>query len=104
MNHSIQVTLTAAATSVYVALQGTEMALTNDGETSWRGSEERDIESELDLLMKVRGLNGTAWTIAITVDGASGSLFKKSGTIEADNYSLLKETIPMKKPARKDSV
>ena len=103
MIHSVEVALSTMATSAYVALQGTELGLANDGDGTWKGSEELDLSTEIALVMKVRGLNGTAWSISITLDGAARPHFRQSGIIETNNYSLLKTTIPVKKPARKDN-
>ncbi len=96
MKHKVAVEVTGHFTSVFVQLEGVEIGLSFDGDKTWKATKELEIVGDLDLVFEVRGLNGTQWTISITLDDAEKPTFKKSGTIEHDNRYFLKVSIPVK--------
>ena len=96
MTHKIDVTVSSSATSVYLESEGTVIELESTDGKTWTAVRELDIDDTLDIVFKVRGLNGTAWSISVTIDDGYRPILKESGTITENNYSLLKKSIPLK--------
>jgi hypothetical protein len=96
MKHKIELEVTGYVTSVFVQLEEFEITLAYDGDKTYKATKELEIKGDLDLVFKVRGWNGTDWTIAITLDDDEKPVFKKAGTIEKKTYSLLKKSITLK--------
>jgi hypothetical protein len=95
MKHKVAVEIMGYVTSAFVQLEGLDIGLSYDGDKTWKATKELEIVGDLDLVFKVRGLNGTDWTISITLDDTAKPTFKESGTIQVKNYSLLKKSIPV---------
>jgi hypothetical protein len=93
MKHKVAIEVTGYVSSAFVQLEEMEIELSYDGDKTRKATQELQIKGDLDLLFKVRGWNGTDWTVAITMDDAENPAFKKAGRIEKKNYSLLRKSI-----------
>jgi hypothetical protein len=66
-----------------MTLQGQPVALRQNGNT-WSGSLAMGAGSTLNIAVTVTGINGSPWTVDITIDCPGGSpakIFSRNGTI-----------------------
>ncbi|MEP1633834.1 MAG: hypothetical protein ABJI60_15225 [Kangiellaceae bacterium] len=96
MIYKLESTLTSYSYSVYLALEGNDISLSYDGNEKYKSSDLVDIgDSELDVFLRVNGMNGTDWSILILVTKPSDSTYKeeykKSGEIESRGTIVLSE-------------
>jgi hypothetical protein len=67
----------------FIDLQQQSVALQQNG-NSWSGSLAVDVDDTLNLAVTVNGINGSPWTVDITIDCPGGSpakIFSRNGTI-----------------------
>ena len=67
----------------FIDLQQKPVALQQNGNT-WSGSLPVDVDDTLNLAVSVNGINGSSWTVDITIDCPGGSpakIFSRNGTI-----------------------
>lgn len=74
-----------------IELEGKEVGLYFDGASTWtRTLEEFKISGELDLVMMCKGVNGTQWSLEITINGTDPLTY--AGEVKK-GYSLLSDKI-----------
>ena len=67
----------------FIDLQRQPVALRQNGNT-WSGSLAVDVDDALNMAVTVNGVNGSPWTVDITIDCSGGSpakIFSRNGTI-----------------------
>jgi hypothetical protein len=68
-------------TSAYLFLEGFPIHMSYDGKKTYRSTDYLEIDDDaLDVVLRVYGLNGTAWTLAVTVTRDGVPSFKKELT------------------------
>ena len=89
--NQLEITFTGAVLDLTIELEGKEVGLYFDGASTWsRSLEQFEIEGKLDLVLLCKGVNGTAWTLEIYVDGKGPKTY--SGEIKK-GYSLISDQI-----------
>jgi hypothetical protein len=69
-SHAIDVTFRGDVFSVYLELEGEEIDLSFDvNDNSWKRKVQMPVVGGLNVFMNARGINGTAWTLSLKVDG-----------------------------------
>lgn len=82
----IELKFTGAVLDLKIELEGREVGLYFDGVSEWTRTLERfKIEDKLDLMMLCKGVNGTQWSLEVSVDQKGPEVF--TGKIEK-GYSL----------------
>jgi hypothetical protein len=79
---SFKCAITCGFTPV-MTLQGQPVALRQNG-NAWSGSLAVDAGGTLNIAVTVTGINGSSWTVDITIDCPGGSpakIFSRNGTI-----------------------
>ncbi len=67
----------------FLNLQNTPVALKQNG-NNWTGSSAVDVDDTLSIAVTVSGVNGSPWSVDITIDCPGGSpakIFSRTGTI-----------------------
>jgi hypothetical protein len=67
----------------FIDLQQKSVALSQNGAT-WSGSLAVDVDDTLNIAVTVSGINGSPWTVDITIDCPGGSpakIFSRNGVI-----------------------
>ena len=100
MKYRVTSTLEGYFTSVYLFLEGKPIHMSYNGENTYRSTDYLEVEDEnLDVVMRVYGLNGTAWALKISVtrdDSPSYSKkFEPKGEIRKNQTDLLTEQVSL---------
>ena len=91
--NKVEITFTGAVLDLRIELEGKEIGLSFDGNSKWtRTIDNFEIEGNLDLVLLCKGLNGTTWELAISIDGKEP--IKYTGIIKK-GYSELSKEIQM---------
>lgn len=80
-------------TSLFVSLEGFEIGMAYDGDSTYQSTNMLNIDGALNLVFHGRGIAFAKWKITITLNDGNEPLFKKSGQLTLDNESILKEAI-----------
>jgi len=73
----------ASGLTPFIDIQQQSVALHQNGNT-WSGSRAVNVEDKLDIAVTVSGINGSPWTVDITIDcpgGSAAKIFSRKGTI-----------------------
>jgi len=98
--HRVLTIVEGDLTSLFVSLEGFEIGMAYDGDSTYQSTNMLNIDGALNLVFHGRGIAFAKWKITITLDDGSEPLFKRSGQLTLDNESILKEAIAV--PADSD--
>lgn len=86
MKYKVETIVTTYSFSVYLELENNPISLSYDGNNTYKSTDIIECDNELDMFMRVNGLNGTDWELKVTVTknedpGYKKELKDKKGTI-----------------------
>jgi hypothetical protein len=100
MKYRITSELQGFVTSAYLFLEGQAIHMSYDGKQTYTSTDYLEVDDELDVVMRVYGLNGTAWTLKITATRDDSPPYRKeferTGEIARKQTALLTEQISLK--------
>jgi hypothetical protein len=87
-------------TSAYLFLEGQTIQMAYDGDNLYKSTDIIDVkDNNIDIVLRVNGLNGTAWTLELNISNYEDSTYKKeyseNGKIEKNQTSLLNTTVKL---------
>lgn len=77
MKYRAETIITTYSFSVYFELEDIPISLSYDGSNTYKSTDIIESDNELDVFMRVNGLNGTDWEIKVTVTKGDNSEYKK---------------------------
>jgi hypothetical protein len=101
--HKVLTIVEGDLTSLFVSLEGFEIGMSYDGDSTYQSNNVLEIDGALNLVFHGRGVSFAQWKITITLDDGGEPLFKRSGKLTLDNESILKEAITMRSDSDNDS-
>ena len=94
---SFECTVTTTSNDVELMLNNEELDLVQNGD-AWKATEPRDVDSQLDVLLGVQGITGTAWSFTIEIvcdEGPNKKIVSEDGHIPPGEPSRLKKTVDL---------
>ena len=100
MKYRITSELEGYFTSVYLLLEGKSIHMSYDGEKTYRSTDYVEVvDDNLDVMMRVYGLNGTAWVLRIAVTRDDSPSYRKEfenkGEIRKNQTDLLTKQVSL---------
>lgn len=102
--HKVLTVVEGDLTSLFVSLEGFEIGMAYDGDSTYQSTNLLNIDGALNLIFHGRGIAFAKWKITITLDDGDEPLFKRSGQLTLDNESILKEAITVPSDSDEESV
>lgn len=101
--HKVFTVVEGDLTSLFVSLEGFEIGMAYDGDSTYQSTNLLNIDGALNLIFHGRGIAFAKWKISVTLDDDDEPLFKHSGQLTLDNESILKEAITVPSDSNGDS-
>jgi hypothetical protein len=100
MKYRITSELEGYVTSAYLFLEGQPVHMSYDGKKTYRSTDYLEVDDDnLDVVMRVYGLNGTDWTLKIVVTRDDNPPYRKEleskGEIRKKQTALLTKQVSL---------
>lgn len=77
MKYRVETTVTTYAFSVYLELEKNSISMSYDGSSSYKSTDIIEADTELNVFMRINGLNGSSWELKVIVMKDDDAEFKK---------------------------
>ncbi len=100
MKHKVISQLEACVTSAGLELEGKRVGMSYDGDKAYKSTDYFEIDdAKLDVVLRVVGLNGTAWKLTLDVtrddDASYEKTYKRKGEITRNQTDFFKKTVSL---------
>jgi len=81
---------------VQLWLEGNPIALSYDGNKTWKSTDILDVEGNLNISFHAVGVAGTDWVLTIVeLEPKKKDLYKKEGTTQSTGHSFIADSVPV---------